>query len=161
MDSTHLTIFCAVVLLYVGCQELGLIQNKPGVCYKIHTSSQPRLYPNPRKPEYKNIHESCTEWLKEKEYNNCLGLRTQNDEVIMLSCKGVTSRRRRGCYKIINQDKKEEIVCQKVNRNEGCEVLTTRSNLTIVIHCIPRGYSPSIFDIRTRKPPREYRETSD
>lgn len=86
---------------------------------------------------------------------DCLSLKTQNDEVLILSCIGVKNRRRPGCYKIVNRDKREEIVCQKTDRKEGCNVITTRTNLNIVVGCFPRGYSPSLFDVRTRKPPRE------
>ncbi|CAH1156242.1 unnamed protein product [Phaedon cochleariae] len=133
--------------VYYG--DLHLIEPKPGLCFKIHTPDQPRLYPNPRKSQYPTLFQSCTEWLEKD--RNCLGLRTQNSEILVLHCKGVANRRRPGCYKIINRDKREEIVCQKVNKKEGCEVISTRTNLTIVVACGPIGYSAGASQGRKRK----------
>ncbi|CAG9862499.1 unnamed protein product [Phyllotreta striolata] len=143
-----------IALTSVASQEHRLEETKPGICYKIHTPEQTQFYPNPRKKLYSDLHESCTKWIKH-ERKDCLSLKTQNDEVLILSCIDVRSRKRPGCYKIINRDKREEIVCQKFDKKQGCSVVVTRTNLSIVIGCLPRGYSPSIFDIITRKPPRE------
>nr|CAI5824918.1 unnamed protein product [Callosobruchus analis] len=124
------------IFVCVAAEELHAIENKPGICFKIHTPNQPNLFPNPRRPEYSSLFESCTEWLKEDK--NCLGLRTQNNEILVLHCKGQRKRNRPGCYKIINRDKREEIICQKVNRQQSnCEVVNTRTNLNIVIYCPP------------------------
>lgn len=124
------------------------IENKPGLCFKIHTTDQPNFYPNPRRKEYADLFQSCTEWLKEDK--NCLGLRTQNNEVIILNCKGITKRNRPGCYKIINRNKREEVVCQKLNTKQGCEVLTTRTNLNIVVYCYNRALSGN-FELKRKK----------
>ncbi|XP_023023131.1 uncharacterized protein [Leptinotarsa decemlineata] len=145
-----LVLLCFLIFGYTKCQDLHLIENKPGLCFKIHTPSQPRLFPNPRRVEYPDLFQSCTEWLKED--RNCLGLRTQNNEVLVLYCKGVRNRSRPGCYKIINKDKREEIVCQKINKKEGCETITTRTNLTIVVSCSLRTYTR---DVKIRKSLRQ------
>ncbi|KAJ8940545.1 hypothetical protein NQ318_003388 [Aromia moschata] len=135
-------------------EDLHLIEPKPGQCFKIHTKSQPHLYQNPRRPEYADLFESCTNWLRENK--NCLGLRTQNNEVLVIFCRGDLKRRRPGCYKIINRDKREEVICQKVNKQEGCEVVTTRTNLTVVVYCNSRtGTSSGVVDVKDNKPKRE------
>lgn len=136
---------------FVSLSELHPIENKPGLCFKIHTPDQPNFYPNPRRKEYPDLYESCTDWLKED--RNCLGLTTQNNEVIVLSCKGVAKRNRPGCYKVINRNKREEIVCQKLNTKHGCEVLTTRTNLNVVIYCYNRALNNS-FVVKKRKQKR-------
>lgn len=139
---------CPLLNTFPSLPELHPIGNKPGLCFKIHTPDQPNFYPNPRRREYPNLFESCTEWLKDNK--NCLGLRTQNNEVLILNCKGVNKRNRPGCYKIINRTKREEIVCQRLNAQQGCEVLTTRTNLNIVIYCHNRALN-SNFDRKRKK----------
>ncbi|XP_018570049.1 uncharacterized protein LOC108910041 [Anoplophora glabripennis] len=147
---------CVIFLVLASCQDMHVIEKKPGQCYKVHNPNQPRLHLNPRKPEYDDVFEACTQWLRENK--NCLGLRTQNGEVVMVYCKGDHKRRRPGCYKVVNKDKREEIICQKINRQQGCEVITTRSNLTIVVNCNPtRGTSSAagVFDVKDNRPKRQ------
>ncbi|KAJ8918588.1 hypothetical protein NQ315_013093 [Exocentrus adspersus] len=145
MELLHAAV-CALILTCVTCQDLHVIDTKPGQCFRVHTPDQPVLNLNP--PEAR----ACTQWLRENK--NCLGLRTQNGEVVVVFCKDDQKRRRAGCYKLINKDKREEVVCQKLNRQQGCEVITTRSNLTVVVHCQPLARGASNVgggDNRSRK----------
>ncbi|KAJ8984916.1 hypothetical protein NQ317_012162 [Molorchus minor] len=155
MELLVYSALCLLLLDLVNCQDLHPIEPKAGVCFKIHTKNQPNLYQNPRRPEYNDLFESCTNWLRENK--DCLGLRTQNSEVLVVFCRGDQKRRRPGCYKIVNRDKREEIVCQRVNNKQGCEVITTRTKLDIVVHCSSRGgsNSPGILDVKDNKPRRQ------
>lgn len=73
-------------------------------------------------------------------YKSCIGLRTRNREVILVKCRtkmGKFKQPNPGCYRIINRDKSEGLVCQKYDTGRGCETIETPSGLNIEIFCWP------------------------
>lgn len=73
-------------------------------------------------------------------YKSCVGLRTRNREVILVKCRtkmGKTKQPDPGCYRIINSDQSEGVVCQKFDNGRGCETIETPTGLNIEIFCWP------------------------
>lgn len=82
--------------------------------------------------------QSCMRRLPK--YKSCVGFRTRNREVILVKCRTKMSKYKQpapGCYRIINQDKSEGIVCQQYDAGRGCELIETPTGLNIEVFCWP------------------------
>ncbi|VEN60075.1 unnamed protein product [Callosobruchus maculatus] len=151
MEKSVILISIACVFGVVLGEDLHLIEPKPGQCYDTYTENQP-IYLG-------RIPRACVRRLPNQK--DCVGLRTKNNETIVLECKGARTSKtlEPGCYRIINKDKSDGVVCQKYMKRRGCEVITTPSNLNIEVYCHPvLGTDASVIVVKDNKPRRERRD---
>lgn len=126
--------------------DLHLVDPKPRTCFDTYTENEP-IY-------LSKIVKTCVKQLPK--HNNCLGLETKNGETIILECRGQRSIHQKGCYRIIDGRHKEGVVCQKLVRKRGCEIIQTPSLLNIEVYCYAFQATPaSIIMVRDNKPRRE------
>ncbi|KAJ8918583.1 hypothetical protein NQ315_013088 [Exocentrus adspersus] len=139
--SGLVTLFLFGLLGQCLCEDLHLIKPTPGQCFDIYPEGKPIYLSKSLK--------SCTENIPE--INNCLGLRTQNDEIIKLDCNE-SEEAKPGCFQILNADKTNGTVCQKFDKARGCEVITTPTGINVEVFCYPVEKSRSIIYVKALRP---------
>ncbi|XP_018570048.1 uncharacterized protein LOC108910040 isoform X1 [Anoplophora glabripennis] len=133
-------VFVISVFFSCNCEDLHLIEPKRGQCFDIYPEGKPIYLSRSLK--------TCTENIPE--INNCLGLRTQNGEIINLDCNE-DEQENPGCYQIINADQTKGTVCQKMDQARGCEVISTPTGVNVEVFCYPVEESRNIIYVKSLK----------
>lgn len=98
-------------------------------CYKVYTSNQEI---NPYTCLSNEVYDACIHSL---ENTSCMGIKTQNNETVILECSNdMKVVDETGCFKIYTPDNKVHTACQK-QVEEQCVGITTPSNLTVLFEC--------------------------